>query len=53
MISLFLVGIMPSSGVEMLELGGNVAERLRGKMAYGWVERCSNIAGCRTIFFIR
>ena len=28
--------------------GGNVAERLMTTLAYGWVERCSDIAGCRT-----
>ena len=26
--------------------GGNVAERLRSMLAYGWVERCSDVAGC-------
>ena len=26
--------------------GGNVAERLRSTLAYGWVEHCSDIAGC-------
>ena len=26
--------------------GGNVAERLRSTIAYGWVERCSGVAGC-------
>ena len=30
---------MPSSGVAG-------AERLMSTLAYGWVERCSNIAGC-------
>ena len=28
--------------------GGNVAERLKSTWAYGWVERCSDVAGCRT-----
>ena len=28
--------------------GGNVAERLRSMLAYGWVERCSDVAGCGT-----
>ena len=28
--------------------GGNVAERLRSTLAYGWVERFSDIAGCAT-----
>ena len=27
--------------------GGSVAERLRSMLAYGWVERCSDVAGCR------
>ena len=31
--------------------GGSVAERLMSTLAYGWVERCSNIAGCGTSFF--
>ena len=33
--------------------GGSVAERLMSTLAYGWVERCSDIAGCGTSFFIR
>ena len=28
--------------------GGSVAERLMSTLAYGWVERCSNVAGCGT-----
>ena len=28
--------------------GGSVAERLRSTLAYGWVECCSDIAGCGT-----
>ena len=28
--------------------GGSVAERLRSMLAYGWVERCSNVASCGT-----
>ena len=40
-VPLFLEEIMPSSG-------GGVAERLMSTLAYGWVERCSNIAGCGT-----
>ena len=28
--------------------GRNVAERLRSTLAYGWVERCSDVAGCGT-----
>ena len=31
--------------------GGDVAERLMSALAYGWVERCSDIAGCGTIIF--
>ena len=27
--------------------GGSGAERLRNTLAYGWVERCSNIASCK------
>ena len=30
--------------------GGNVAERLMSTLAYGWVERCSDIAGCGMSF---
>ena len=41
-VPLFLEEIMPSSG------GGNVAEGLMSTLAYGWVERCSDIAGCGT-----
>ena len=26
--------------------GGSIAERLMSKLAYGWVERCSDLAGC-------
>ena len=29
-------------------VGGSVAERLVSTLAYGWVERCSNVAGCET-----
>ena len=36
---------MPSSG------GGSVAERLMSTLAYGWVERCSNVASCGTNLF--
>ena len=28
--------------------GGSVAERLRSTLAYGWVERCSDVASCGT-----
>ena len=35
---------MPISG------GGSVAEGLMSMLAYGWVERCSDIAGCETSF---
>ena len=31
--------------------GGSVAERLRSTLAYGWVERCSDVASCGTSFF--
>ena len=30
--------------------GGSVAERLMSTLAYGWVESCSDIAGCGTSF---
>ena len=33
---------MPSSG------GGSVAERLMSTLAYGWVERCSDVASYGT-----
>ena len=33
--------------------GGSVAEILKRKLAYGWVERFSDIAGCGTSFLIR
>ena len=29
--------------------GGSVAERLMSTLAYGWVERCSGVAGCGLI----
>ena len=28
--------------------GGSVAGRLRSTLAYGWVERCNDVAGCGT-----
>ena len=28
--------------------GGSDAERLRSTLAYGWVERCNDVAGCGT-----
>ena len=28
--------------------GGSIAERLRSMLAYGWVEHCSDVAGCGT-----
>ena len=33
--------------------GGSATERLMSALAYGWVERCSDIAGCGTNFFQR
>ena len=30
--------------------GGSDADRLMSTLAYGWVERCSDIVGYRTIF---
>ena len=30
--------------------GGRFAERLMSTLVYGWVERCSNIAGCGVSF---
>ena len=32
-------------------VGGSVAKRLRSALAYGWVEHCSDVAGCGTNFF--
>ena len=29
--------------------GGSVAERLMSTLAYGWVECCSDVAGCRIL----
>jgi len=29
--------------------GDSVAERLMSTLAYGWVERCSGVAGCELI----
>ena len=29
--------------------GGSDAERVRSTLAYGWVERCSDIASCREV----
>ena len=26
--------------------GGSVAQKLRSTLAYGWVERCSDVDGC-------
>ena len=26
--------------------GGTIAERFRSMLAYGWVEHCSDVAGC-------
>ena len=31
--------------------GGSDAERLMSALSYGWVERCSNAAGCGKNFF--
>ena len=31
--------------------GGSVAERLMSTMAYGWVERCSDVVGCGPTYF--
>ena len=30
--------------------GGSAAERLMSTLAYGWVERCSDIAGCGILY---
>ena len=41
--------LVPYSLENHAQLGsGNVAERLRSTLAYGWVERCSDVAGCGT-----
>ena len=44
-VSLFLVGIMPSSR------GGSASERLMSTLAYGWVECCSDVASCGSASF--
>ena len=44
-VPLFFVEIMPSSG------GGSATEILMSALAYGWVECCSDIAGCGTSSF--
>ena len=31
--------------------GGSVVERLMSTLAYGWVERCSDVAGCGTNYY--
>ena len=31
--------------------GGSVAERLRSTLAYGWAERCSDVASCGRSFY--
>ena len=31
--------------------GGSAADRLMNALAYGWVERCSDVAGCGTISY--
>ena len=31
--------------------GGSDAERLRSTLAYGWVERCSDVASCKSACF--
>ena len=31
--------------------GGSGVERLRSTLAYGWVERCSDIANCGPTYF--
>ena len=31
--------------------GGSIAERFRSKPAYGWEERCSDVAGCGTSYY--
>ena len=33
--------------------GGSDAERVRSTLAYGWVERCNDIASCGESFFSR
>ena len=46
---LCVILLVPYSLGNHAELGGgSIAERLRSTLAYGWVERCSDVAGCRT-----
>ena len=42
--------LIPYGNHAQLE-GGNAAERLMSALAYGWVERCSDVAGCGTNLF--
>ena len=45
---LCVILLVPYSLGNHAELGGgSVAERLRSTATYGWLERCSDIAGCR------
>ena len=41
-----LCSLVPCGNHAQLE-GGSDDERVRSKLAYGWVERCSDIASCR------
>ena len=41
--------LVPYSLVNHAQLrGGSIAKRFRSMLAYGWVERCSDVAGCGT-----
>ena len=31
--------------------GGSDVERVRSTLSYGWVERCSDVAGCETNYY--
>ena len=43
------VPLTPYGNHAQLE-GGSVAEILMSTLAYGWEERCSDIAGCKTSY---
>ena len=49
---ILLVLLIPWGNYAQLK-GGSVAERLKTTLAYGWVEHCSDIAGCGTSVFQR
>ena len=44
------VPLIPCGNHAQLE-GASVAERLMSALAYGWVERCSDVASCGPTYF--